>query len=169
MLLREGDDRLDAGAGDDVVFAGAGRDVLVGGEGSDRLLCARRFQPFVAGFMVGAMLEQGLDPLNVDGTRAVLLPIGIAASAEFRLEARGASGRIARRRTALHLLQPRASPLRNLKFRPGECSLHFCASQGREAREEYSRRTFALESAASQWPWFTSDFPRVKLPDKWIC
>jgi hypothetical protein len=106
------------------------------------------FQPFVSCFLAGAMLEDGLDPLAIDPSKVALLPIGIVATREFR-----------ERRETLHEddfgleqvcsyfdLEKRACKV--WRLRPGECSVHFCISNG--PREQISNEIFQFEAGVAQ-------------------
>lgn len=108
------------------------------------------FQPFVACFSAGAMLAEGLDPITIDGTKALRLPIGIVASKPFRSKREAIpDGRRGEEQLCTYFDQT-ARRCGIWRFRPGECSLHFCSGQGASERERLSHQVFALESAVAQ-------------------
>jgi Fe-S-cluster containining protein len=108
------------------------------------------FQPFVANFLAGAMLEAGLDALALKASKATLQPLGAIPTAGFREhylatpeDSRGEEhlcsyfDEINRRCTVW-------------SHRPGECSTFFCSDNGRSEREVYSQRLFHIETAVAQ-------------------
>lgn len=106
------------------------------------------FQPFVSSVLAGAMLEDGLKPLDIANAKAVLLPIGVIATAEFRDQ-----------RTALHedhhgaeqlcsYYDSRSRSCKVWRLRPGECSLHFCTPDAK--REQISSEIFQFEAGVAQ-------------------
>lgn len=109
------------------------------------------FQPFVANYVCGAMLEAGLKPLDIAPSKAVLQPIGVVATAGFRALYMATDEDL---RGEEHLCSYYDQSLRQCRvweFRPAECSLFYCTTDSaREKRDELSHRAFALESNMAQ-------------------
>ena len=97
------------------------------------------------------MLEAGISPLPVDGTKAVAQLLGVIAHPSFRSRCEATPDR---ERGESHLCTYYDRVARRCgiwEFRPGECSLYFCGSDSnRPAREEWSNKAFQLESNLAQ-------------------
>jgi hypothetical protein len=115
----------------------------------DLKCCA--FQPFVANFLCGAMLEAGLSPLPKDRTRARAEAVGILATPEFRAKV-DATPDEERGEEHLCTYYDRAARKCGIwRFRPGECSLYYCGNDPkRESRTQWSERVFEMESGLAQ-------------------
>src|SRR6185503_6556814 len=76
--------------------------------------------------------------------RAVLQPLGVIATREFRVlcEATPEAAKNEKRLCSFYLREKRECGI--WQFRPGECSLYFCRANRK--REEWSERVFAAES-----------------------
>lgn len=107
------------------------------------------FQPFVANFYCGAMLEAGRTNLDLDSKRALLQPLGVVASASFRdlYESTPEDERGDAHLCSFYGREHRRCGV--WEFRPAECSLYFCGSTS-ERRETWTRRAFELEIAIAQ-------------------
>jgi Fe-S-cluster containining protein len=131
-------------------------DVAPGGEETaalDCAGCARRgkccdFQPFVAGFLLGAILEEG-GGLPAPSASFHYQPLGMIASAEFRR--RHARTPEAERGADLHCVfyDDAHGRCSIWSRRPGECSTYLC-TPATEGRARLSARAFAVETAVSQ-------------------
>ena len=114
----------------------------------DYKCCA--FQPFIANFYCGAMLEAGVSPLPA-AAQAVAQPIGVLATREFRNLCDATPDR---NRTEAHLCAYYKRESRQCgiwQFRPGECSLYYCTNDdNKAARERWSERAFAFETNVAQ-------------------
>lgn len=109
------------------------------------------FQPFVANFICGAMLEAGLAPLDIASHKAVLQPLGVMATQSFRELYLNTDEDL---RGEEHLCSYYNKEERNCRiweFRPGECSLFFCTEDpGQKKRDELTEKVFVLESNVAQ-------------------
>ena len=98
------------------------------------------FQPFVANFLLGALLEQG--HVLPEGDGFLKTSLGLVASAQFRrAHAAGRAGL-----ACAFYLEGRCSIW---DLRPGECSTYLC-DDVTPARSKLSARAFALETALAQ-------------------
>ncbi|MBX3022281.1 MAG: hypothetical protein KF799_11465 [Bdellovibrionales bacterium] len=106
------------------------------------------FQPFVANFLLGAILERGGEiPVS---TNIIFQPLGLIPSGEFRARhAAREEGRLGQEpllRCSFLSVEGRCTIWQE---RPGECSTYLCTppTASRMARSE---EAFALETAVSQ-------------------
>jgi hypothetical protein len=109
------------------------------------------FQPFVSNFAAGAMLEAGLEPLRLDPAKAVLRPLGVLPIKAFR-ELYSQTSEDTRGEDHLCSYFDRERRHCGIwRFRPGECSTHFCNTGERTATlEALSHQAFTLETAVAQ-------------------
>ncbi len=108
------------------------------------------FQPYVSCFAAGAMLSAGIDPLRVDRQRAVLLPIGVVASDQFRTKLLAIPDGQRGEEQLCTYFNREIRRCGIWQFRPGECSVYFCAEPGKAERDLLSKNAFALEAAVAQ-------------------
>lgn len=105
------------------------------------------FQPFVANFLIGAILEENANFL-MDGPH-LWQPLGLIPSHEFRAKhartpafERGAD-------LACQFFDLGARACTIWRFRPGECSTYFCEGMDEEL-QKLSGDSFGLETALAQ-------------------
>jgi hypothetical protein len=106
------------------------------------------FQPFVANFLLGAMLSAGRG-LPEAGADFSYQPLGLVPSASFRAR-HAATPEFERGEDLLCAFYDRASRQCAVwSARPGECSTYLCTPPS-EARTRFSERSFAVETGLSQ-------------------
>jgi len=108
------------------------------------------FQPYVSCVLAGAMLEEGLDPLSVLEDRAVLLPIGVVATREFRDRRDALADNLRGESELCSYFDRHTRRCRVWKLRPAECSSHFCTEDRMGERDRLSHQAFDMESALAQ-------------------
>jgi hypothetical protein len=116
---------------------------------SDFKCCA--FQPFIANFLCGAMLEAGIDPIANDATKIRPEAIGILPTLKFRekISTTRDHERGEAHTCAYYDLKQRRCGI--WSHRPGECSLYFCSSDARKVdRTVWSERVFEVEAGIAQ-------------------
>jgi hypothetical protein len=106
------------------------------------------FQPIIANFYIGAMLEAGESPFRDLGRKGGFQPIGLIPTRAFReeLTALPEEKRRSAQACAFYDLEKRACSIWN--YRPAECSFYFCTED--PARERWSEQAFALETNMAQ-------------------
>ncbi len=104
------------------------------------------FQPYVANFYCGAMLEAGLSPFR---DRAIFQAIGVVATRAFRgfNSATPEADKGDANLCTFFNREERNCGIRD--FRPGECGLYFCGP-GSAAREQLAQQALHLESGIAQ-------------------
>jgi hypothetical protein len=106
------------------------------------------FQPFVNCVLLGAMLEDGFDPLNVREDRAIRRPLGIMPTRQFR-RARDRLPEDQHGEAQLCSYYDLSSRCcRVWSLRPGECSVHYCVSNAQ--RTQLSEEVFQFEAGIAQ-------------------
>jgi hypothetical protein len=119
----------------------------------DCLACTKKlkccdFQPFVAGFLLGAVLEEG--GTLPDSPNIVYQPLGLMPTRAYR-EKHGRTPEAERGEDLLCALYDRDSRRCSIwDKRPGECSTYLCTTPVPPARQQLSQDAFAVEAAVSQ-------------------
>lgn len=125
------------------------------------------FQPFVANFYCGAMLEAGVSPFTAGAMQAVIQPLGVMATRRFRDLSDATPDS---ERGEAHLcsyFDRKKRSCRIWSFRPGECSLYFCSTDPKSReRGEWSARAFHLESSMAQMALAHLGFSPRQLSDQ---
>ena len=109
------------------------------------------FQPYVANFYCGAMLEAGLMPLPRDAGKAMLQPLGVLPVREFRALIEATPDHLRQEKHLCTFYDQASRRCGIWEYRPGECSLYYCGGDSkRREREQWSQKVFSLESDMAQ-------------------
>lgn len=105
------------------------------------------FQPFVANFLVGALIEA--NPKFLFTGPHLWQPLGLIPSHEFRARHAATSLAVRGEDLVCQFFDKDTRGCTIWEFRPGECSTYFCEGMGRDL-QKLSARSFGLETALAQ-------------------
>lgn len=119
------------------------------------------FQPFVANFLLGGLLERGV-PVNFSSSDHYFIPLGLVAGAAYRSRHSGTPPETRGHEFACHFFSKQARNCEIWEFRPGECSTYFCEGR-RPEFDKLSESSFNFESNLAQEFLFAENFSQQEV------